>query len=242
VTGAGQGIGRAIARALAREGAQVVVADINEKGGNAVVRELEDEGLTATFIHTDVSSSESCEAMASGTIDTYGRIDVLVNNAAIFSTIKMKPFWEISEQEWAAMLDVNLTGVWLASKAVVPTMRAQGRGSIINMSSGVVWVGRPMYAHYVASKAGVLGLSRAMARELGEFDVRVNTITPGAVFTEIPRETVTPEQKVAMVDAQALKRPLEPDDLVGAVVFLASDDSAAITGQALNVDSGITTH
>ena len=242
VTGAGQGIGRAYARRLIREGANVVVAELNEATGKAVAEELATEGGRALFVRTDVADEASCQEMAAATVRQFGRIDVLVNNAAVFATIKMKPFWELSVAEWDQLMAVNARGVWLASKAVVPPMRQQGSGRIINISSGVVFMGRPHYLHYVASKGAVFAMTRAMARELGDFGITVNCITPGATYTEVPRETVTPEQKEAITRMLCLKRPEEPGDLEGTVVFLASDDAAFITGQAINVDGGLNFH
>jgi len=237
VTGAGQGIGRAYASRFAHDGYAVLVADLNEARGASVAQEL---GADARFVRADVSDAESCARMAAVALESWGRIDVLVNNAAIFSTIQMKPFWELSEQEWDALMAVNLKGVWLASRAVCEAMREARSGSIINMSSGAIYLARPNYAHYLASKAGVIGLTRAMARELGPFGVRVNAITPGPVYTEVPRETVTDEQRQAMLAATALGRAAGPDDMVGAVAFLASEESRFITGQTINVDGGLT--
>jgi len=241
VTGAGQGIGRAYAHRLVQEGAKVVVAEIDEPRGKAVAEEIARRGQ-GLFVRTDVADETSCGEMAAATVRHFGRIDILVNNAAIFSTIKMKPFWELSVAEWDQLMAVNVRGVWLASRAVVPQMRKQGSGRIINMSSGVVFMGRPNYLHYVASKGAVVSMTRAMARELGEFGITVNAITPGATYTEIPRETVTPEQKEVMVRMQCIKHPGEPGDLIGTVVFLASDDAAFITGQTINVDGGMNFH
>jgi 3-oxoacyl-[acyl-carrier protein] reductase len=133
-------------------------------------------------------------------------------------------------------------GVWLAAKAVVPQMRKQGSGRIVNISSAVIWMGRPNYLHYVASKGAVIAMTRSMARELGEFGINVNAITPGAVYTEVPRATVTPQQKEAIVAAQSIKRPAGTQDLEGTVVFLCSDDAAFITGQTVNVDGGMNFH
>ncbi len=242
VTGAGQGIGRAYAHRLIQEGAKVVIAEINEPKGKAVAEEIQALGGQGLFTRTDVADEASCQEMAATAVRQFSRIDILVNNAAIFSTIKMKPFWELSVTEWDQLMAVNVRGVWLASKAVVPQMRKQGSGRIINISSGVVFLGRPHYLHYVASKGAVISMTRAMARELGEFGITVNAITPGATFTEIPRETVTPEQKEAMLRMQCLTRPEEPKDLVGTVVFLGSDDAAFITGQTINVDGGRNFH
>jgi len=237
ITGAGQGLGRAYALRLAQEGAKVVVAELNETKGRSVADEV--KGL---FVQTDVANAGSVEAMVRKTIDVYGRIDILVNNAAIFSTLKMRPFWEIPEAEWDQLMGVNVRGVWLAAKAVVPQMRKQGSGRMVNISSGVVFMGRPNYLHYVASKGAVLTMTRAMAKELGEFGINVNAITPGATFTEVPRDTVTPEQKEALVRAQSIKRVAGPADMEGVVLFLCSDEAAFITGQTINVDGGMNFH
>ena len=242
VTGAGQGIGRAYAHRFVREGAKVVVAELNETKGKAVAEEIAAAGGEALFVQTDVAEEASCQEMAASTVRQFGRLDVLVNNAAVFSTITMKPFWELTVAEWDRLMAVNVRGVWLASKAVVDQMRRQGGGRIINISSGVIFMGRPNYLHYVASKGAVFAMTRAMARELGDFGITVNTITPGATYTEVPRGTVTPEQRDAMLRAMCIKHPEEPKDLVGTVVFLASDDAAFITGQTINVDGGMNFH
>ena len=242
ITGAGQGIGRAYAHRFVQEGASVVVAELNESKGKAVAEEIQSLDGQGIFVRTDVADEASCQEMAAAAVRQFGRIDILVNNAAVFSAIKMKPFWELSVAEWDQLMAVNVRGVWLASKAVVSQMRKQGSGRIINISSGVVFMGRPNYLHYVASKGAVITMTRAMARELGEFGITVNAITPGPTFTEIPRETVTPEQKEAMIRMQSIRRAEEPQDLVGTVVFLASDDSAFITGQTINVDGGMNFH
>lgn len=213
-----------------------MVADVNVDGGRRVADEL---GEPSRFARVDVSDAQSCADMVERALDVWGRIDVLINNAAIFSTIKVKPFWELTEREWDELMAVNLKGVWLASKAVVPAMRAARSGVIINLSSGAIHLARANYAHYLAAKAGIIGLTRGMARELGEFGIRVNAITPGPIYTEIPRETVSEEQRVALRRATVLGRDAGPEDLVGTVAFLASDDSAFITGQTINVDGGL---
>jgi len=237
VTGGGQGLGRAYAQRFAREGAKVVIAELNADKGQAVAAEVKGQ-----FIRTDVADEASCEQLAAATADRYGRIDILVNNAAMFTTLKMRPFWEIPAAEWDQLMAVNVRGVWLASKAVVPQMRKQGSGRIVNISSAVIWMGRPNYLHYVASKGAVMAMTRSMAKELGEFGINVNAITPGAVYTEVPRATVTPQQKEAIVAAQSIKRPAGTQDLEGTVVFLCSDDAAFITGQTVNVDGGMNFH
>ena len=239
VTGAAQGIGRAMAHRLAGEGAQVAVADINIASARTVVGELERDGLSGFAVPVDVSDRASATAMAGAVIERFGQIDVLVNNASIFSTIRMGPFEEITAEEWHGLMAVNLAGSFFCCQAVAPHMRSRRSGSIVNISSGTVLMGRPHYAHYVTSKAGVIGMSRALANELGSDDVRVNAILPGSVETEIPRDTVSPEQAAAIVSRQALRRRLAPGDIVGTVVFLASDDSMMITGQSLVVDGGV---
>jgi 3-oxoacyl-[acyl-carrier protein] reductase len=180
--------------------------------------------------------------MVDRTIEQFGRVDVLINNAAIFATIKMKPFEEITFEEWNRLMAVNLAGTFLCCQAVVPHMRKQKMGRIINISSTTVLMGRPWYAHYVTSKAGIIGLTRALANELGSDNITVNTILPGATETEIPRETVSPEEAKALVAAQAIHRRETPEDVVGTAVFLASQDSSFITGQSINVDGGLNFH
>ena len=237
VTGGGQGIGKTVAHAFAEAGANVVIAELNEDRGAAVAAEI---GNRAIAVPTDVSDPASTEAMAKATMDAFGRIDILVNNAAIFSTLAMRPFWEIPVEEWRQVMDVNVTGCFLAARAVAGPMRAAGRGRIVNFASAAVTMGRPNYTHYTSSKAAVIGMTRSMARELGPEGVTVNAILPGAVFTEIPRETVSPEQKKIIVAGQCIPRPQEPNDLVGTILFLASDASAFMTGQSLTVDGGST--
>ena len=235
VTGAGQGLGRAFAHGFAAQGAVPVIAEINEDKGRAVAAET--GGL---YVRTDVSDPASADAMARSALEAYGRIDVLVNNAAIFSTLEMRPFDEIPVDEWERVLRVNLTGPFLCARAVAPAMRKAGWGRIINIASAAVSLGRPNYLHYIASKAGLAGMTSSLARELGPHGITVNAILPGATFTEIPRKTVTPEQKKAIVGMQCIPRPEVPQDLVGVVLFLASPASGFVTGQALTVDGGAT--
>ena len=242
ITGAGQGIGAAYARRLAEEGAIVVVAEIDEDKGRAVAGEINAKGYEAYALKTDVSDEQSTQALASMVMDKYGRIDVLINNAAIFSTIRLKPAEEISVEEWDRLMSVNLRGVFLCSKAVIPHMKSQRRGKIINISSATVFMGKPYYIHYVTSKAGVIGFTRALARELGDFNIRVNCVTPGYTETEVPRGTTTPEQKEAIINHQCIKRIGVPEDLFGVILFLASDESDFMSGQTVNVDGGDNLH
>jgi 3-oxoacyl-[acyl-carrier protein] reductase len=239
ITGAGQGIGRAFALAYAAAGAISVIAEINEASARTVVAEIEASNGQAMTVRTDISNEDSLSEMARTVIAKLGRIDILVNNAAIFSTLKMRPFEDIPLDEWRRVMDVNITGVMLTCRAVLPHMRARQWGRIINMSSGSVLMGRPHYLHYTTSKAALIGMTRSLARELGPDGITVNAIMPGAVFTEIPRETVTPAQTQVIVASQCIHRPQVPDDLVGTVLFLSGEGSAFLTGQSLAVDGGL---
>jgi NAD(P)-dependent dehydrogenase (short-subunit alcohol dehydrogenase family) len=236
ITGAGQGIGRATAKAMADAGALPVIAEIDEDKGQSVAREI---GNRAMAVQTDVADPASLGAMVKTVLDAHGKVDVLINNAAIFSTLDMRPFWEIPLEEWDAVLRVNVTGCFLAARAVVDTMRAAKFGRIINFSSAAVTMGRPNYTHYTTSKAALIGMTRSMARELGPDGVTVNAIMPGATFTEIERVTVTPEQKEAILRGQSIPRPETPEDLLGTLMFLSSDASTFMTGQCLTVDGGL---
>lgn len=240
ITGAGQGIGRAFALAFAQEGARVVIAERNPDGARQVESEIIQSGGVAMAIATDVADEASVNAMARQVEQAYGRIDVLVNNAAIFSTLDMRAFDQIPLHEWEAVLRVNVTGPFLCARAVLPAMRRQGWGRIINIGSAAVTLGRPNYLHYIASKGAVGAMTGSMARELGGDGITVNSVLPGATFTEIERKTVSPEQKKAIVGMQCIPRAQVPDDLTGAVLFLASESAGFITGQNITIDGGAT--
>jgi 3-oxoacyl-[acyl-carrier protein] reductase len=240
VTGAGQGLGRAYALGFAKEGAIPLVADLNLEAAERVAGEVRARGGESLAVQVDVGDVNSVDAMVSALMERYGRIDVLVNNAAIFSTLKMKPFEEIPLDEWDRVLHVNITGCFYTARAVAPHMRGAKRGSIVNISSAAYLMGRPNYLHYTTSKAALVGMTRSLARELGRDDIRVNVVLPGAVETEIARETVSPEQLRQQIAARALPRTEEPADLVGVVLFLASDASRFVTGQSVVVDGGLT--
>ncbi|HEY6381789.1 MAG TPA: 3-oxoacyl-ACP reductase family protein [Pseudolabrys sp.] len=240
ITGAGQGIGRVFAKSFAMAGARAVIAEINESKAAAVSKEIMEAGGESLAVTTDVSDSASIDEMIDVVEDEYGRIDVLINNAAIFSTLDMRPFDQIPLEEWDQVLRVNLTGPFLCARAVVPVMRRAKWGRIINVGSGAVRLGRPNYLHYIASKAALAGMSLSMAREVSADGITVNTILPGATFTEIERKTVTPEQKERIIAMQCVPCAEKPEDLVGAVLFLASEASSFVTGQSINLDGGVT--
>ena len=240
ITGAGQGIGKVFAEAFARAGAIAVIAERNAANGEAVAGEITADNGKAFAVTTDVSQADSIAAMIAAVEDRYGRIDILINNAGIFSTLEMRPFDQIPLEEWEQVLRVNVTGPFLCSRAVLPAMRRAKWGRIINMASGAVTMGRPNYLHYIASKGALAGMTGSMARELGPDGITVNAILPGATFTEIERKTVSPEQKVRIVAQQCIPRAETPEDLMGTVLFLASDHAAFLTGQCLTVDGGAT--
>jgi 3-oxoacyl-[acyl-carrier protein] reductase len=239
VTGGGGGIGERYCRSLAAEGATVVVADIVEAGARRVASEI--GGMECCV---DVADETSVEAMVAATMAAYGRIDVLINNAAIFAQLvsPRKNFDDIPVDEWDRVMAVNVRGTWLCCRAVAPVMRRQRGGVIINISSGTIFGGQTGFAHYVTSKAAVWGMAHVLARELGDFGVRVNSITPGLTSSEVVLEAYGAEALKLNAQRRILKREQLPEDLVGTVVFLCSDASAFITGQTFNVDGGTYLH
>jgi NAD(P)-dependent dehydrogenase (short-subunit alcohol dehydrogenase family) len=238
VTGSARGLGRAYALRLAKEGARIVVADILD--GKETVDIILQQGGDGVYINTDVTSEESTQGMARKTIEKFGRIDILINNAALFATIVKRPFYEIPAKEWDSVMAVNLKGPFLCSKAVYPQMKKQGKGKIINVSSGTFFKGLPNFLHYVVSKGGNVALTRSLAREVGDAGICVNTIAPGYTETEYLRENPQDPIEVtkAIIATRCIKRPETPEDLLGTIVFLASDDSDFITGQTIIVDGG----
>ena len=238
VTGAGGGIGKALARRLASDGAAVVIADVANYDV-AAAQIAKATGARTLGVQIDVSNEKDVERMAAETVSAYGRIDILVNNAAIFSTLKLKPFEDIDVGEWRRVMDVNILGVALCCRACVPHMRKSGGGRIINLASGAPLKGVPLFLHYISSKGAVIAMTRGLARELGKDGITVNSLAPGFTLSEnVAKDPVHVQQGERTRMTRAIQRDETPEDLVGAVSFLASADAAFITGQTLVVDGG----
>jgi NAD(P)-dependent dehydrogenase (short-subunit alcohol dehydrogenase family) len=238
VTGAAQGIGRAIADGLARERARIVVADLRG-AEDAAARYAEGVGLTV-----DVSSEEDVQRMTEETVARCGGIDILVNNAGLYAQLELRKFEEIPVEEWRRVMDVNVLSMFLACRAVVPVMRGQGGGRIVNISSGTPFRGVPFLLHYVTSKGAIVAFTRALAKELGKDSIHVNCVAPG--FTMSAGVQAHPEVIEALRDvsvaARTIQRDQVPEDVVGAVVFLCSPGADFVTGQTIVIDGGQTFH
>lgn len=239
VTGAARGLGRAYAEALAREGAAVLACDINVC--DDTVAAITAAGGKAHGVHTDIASMASCTGMAAQALAAFGRIDILVNNAALYGGLKGARFELLDEAQWDAVMNINVKGLWQCCKAVVQPMRDAGGGSIINISSLAAVFGLPYGLDYVASKAAVIGMTRGMARELGKDRIRVNAVAPSAVMTEGTEEffgAKFEKAKQVIAAGQLIQRNLQTEDLTGTIIYLASDSSAFVTGQTHMVDGG----
>jgi NAD(P)-dependent dehydrogenase (short-subunit alcohol dehydrogenase family) len=236
ITGAGGGLGRSFALGFAGAGARVVAVDLDDAAAGETGQAVTDAGGQALPLAADVSDEASTRDMAAAATRAFGSIDVLVNNAAVYAGLERRPFDEIEVADWDRVMAVNLRGPWLCAKACAAALRESG-GAIINVASATVFSGSPLWAHYVASKGALIALSRVMARELGEYGVRVNTLAPGFTLTEASRALIE-DAETYSVARGAIKRSLAPQDVVGSAVFLASDASAMITGQTIVVDGG----
>ena len=241
VTGGAKGLGRAFAVQMASEGARVMVVTRKDLDNlKETVRQIKDLGGQAALFQADVSKEADTLAMAEETVRVFGRIDILVNNAAVYDGITRKPFYEIDPDEWDLVMAVNVKGAFLASRAVFPCMKEQRYGKIVNLASEVFFTGSHGFAHYVSSKGGIIGLTRALAVELGPYNICINCVAPGFTDTEASRGLAD----VNRYDTSRtpLRRLEKPEDLTGAAIFLASAESDFITGQTLLVDGGRAMH
>jgi NAD(P)-dependent dehydrogenase (short-subunit alcohol dehydrogenase family) len=240
VTGGAKGIGKVYAAALAGEGARVVIADIADGAQTAAdINKAHGQG-TALDITTDISAEPQVETLMTRTVEEMGGLDIVVNNAALFSVLETAPITEIDVDLWDKVMAVNVRGLFLAAKHAAPHMKSQKSGKIINISSGLAFKGRPDLLHYVTSKGAVISFTRGLARELGPHNVCVNTLAPGFVKSEsvLAQENTQDAFSDAVVQTRSFKRDSFPDDLIGALIFLSSADSDFITGQTLVVDGG----
>ena len=238
ITGGASGIGKATAILFAAHGAKIVVADIDERGANETVTDIHNAGNEAIYIQTDVTISANTERMVAETVSRYGKLDILLSSAGIAMRL---PVADLPEEDWHRCLDVNLTGVYLCAKAAIPAMQKNGGGSIINLSSIYGLVGADVRAAYVASKGGVTNLTRGMALDYAEDNIRINCICPGFVETPLVAGVVkTPEEYRKLADRHPMRRLAQPEEIAYGALYLASDESAFVTGIALPIDGGYT--
>jgi 3-oxoacyl-[acyl-carrier protein] reductase len=242
ITGGGKGIGKVYVEEFAKAGARVVVADIDADAAESVAASLRDAGSEAFGIGVDIASEEATEVMARLVLDRFGAIDVLINNASLMSVLPRRSWLEIPVEEWDRGMAVNLRGMFLSCRAAFPAMKAQQRGKIVNISSSRVWEGAPNRLHYTTSKAGVIGFTRALAREVGEFGITVNALTPGMTQSETQVASSSGNYLATRIAGRAIERVQVPADLVGAVMFLSAPASDFMTGQTINVDGGKSMH
>jgi NAD(P)-dependent dehydrogenase (short-subunit alcohol dehydrogenase family) len=241
VTGAGRGLGRTISVGVAAAGATVVAADLDAEGAQITAEAISSQGGSALALSVDVADEGSVQGMVEAALRQFGQIDILVNNAALYGDLERKPFTDISVKEWDRVIGVNLRGPWLCTRAVFPAMADKHYGRVVNISSAVFFSGSPMWAHYVSSKGGVIGLTRALAKEVGTHGITVNAVAPGFTMTEASRALIEDAEQYG-VGRGAIQRAEVPEDVVGTVVFLASPGSEFITGQTIVVDGGRQLH
>lgn len=237
VTGAGGGLGRAFCESLSAAGAHVMAADINEAGAAQTAQIISNTCGACVSGHVDVASGESCAALVAQAKEKLGGVDVLVNNAALYGTLNRAPFEQLEEAEWDHVLSVNVKGVWQMTRAASDLLKASGHGSVINIASATVFSGSPQWMHYVASKGAVIAMTRVMAKELGDSNVRANVIAPGITLTEASLNLME-DAKTYGANRAALRRNGDVDDISGGVLYLASDLSKYTTGQTLVIDGG----
>ena len=238
ITGSARGMGRVFALRFAKEGAKLTICDVLDCA--PVAKEIEAIGGEVLVLKTDVASEKDTAEMAQKTAGRFGRIDILVNNAAIIGGKDfMKPLEQIAAEDWSRMLEVNVTGLFLCSKAVIPYMKKQGGGKIVNLASTAGFTGVPLFLHYSTSKGSVITMTRGLAMALGEFNINVNAVAPGLVMTATMQATFSQEEEKQIVGtSQLIKKSIQPEDIAGAVLFLASDEADRITGQTLAVNAG----
>ncbi|MFQ5916203.1 MAG: SDR family NAD(P)-dependent oxidoreductase [Candidatus Binatia bacterium] len=234
ITGGGGKLGKVYAKAFAREGAKLSLPDV--VSADPVVKAIQDQGGEAMSVQCDVANETSVNEMVQATVKRFGGVDILVNNAAYFMTVKKGPFWEMAVEEFDKAMAVNVRGVWLCAKSVFPYMKERSKGKIINISSGVALNGNPNYIHYVSSKGAVISMTRAMAREVGQYGICVNSVAPGFTLTE--GRQVDPEYERRRNQQRCFQRSQVEEDVLGTVLFLASSESDFMTGQVLCIDGG----
>jgi 3-oxoacyl-[acyl-carrier protein] reductase len=236
ITGAAQGIGRAVALGMGREGAKVVVADLQAEKAQSVANELRGRGTGALAVEVDVANEASVKRMAKSAFDRFGRVDILVNVAGIY--YPKASVVDLTEEDWDRTIDINVGSNFLCCREFVPAMRAQKSGRILSLASGIGHYGMRQFSHYAASKAAVMGFVKALAREVGPDGITVNAICPGSANTAMPRRHRSEEEVMARLRSTPLPHVLEPEDIAGPILFLASDAAAYITGQSYHINSG----
>ncbi|MEU1467772.1 SDR family oxidoreductase [Streptomyces sp. NPDC005761] len=241
VTGAGRGLGLAAARRIGNDGHRVVIAELDGTTGQQAAEELRAEGITADYHPLDVADPDSVAALATTLADDGSRLHGLVNNAGLANAVGGKPFHEIDVETWDRIMTVNARGPWLVARALLPLMRENGSGRIVNLASDAALYGSPRLAHYIASKGAVISLTRAMARETGDFGITVNAVAPGLTEGESALDIPAERHELYRLN-RAISRPQQPADLVGLIAFLIGDESGYITGQTFAVNGGFTMH